>query len=319
MFSRRTLLGLAPWLGASCWASSYPDKPIRLVVLFPPGQGIDYYARYVAEHLGAVLGQPVLVENRVGANGLIAVQSVKAAPADGLTVLISSPSPMSIAAAFGRPLPYDPLKDFKPVLGLLRSNGLYLVSGESRVTTFQDLVAWSKSLPVPLTLGTYAEGYHLSSQQLANVAGVRFQNVPYRGAVAMLQDLVGGRIDAGYSDMATAHELVRTGKLRALASTGERRNPLYPEVATLDESAVPGYFFHSWNAFFVRSETPGAVVAKLAESLRNVVANPRFQELLRARGTEPLTDESAVIQRSIALEVETYRALIARNRITANQ
>lgn len=312
-FAAVTAAALTCVTAALAQTERFPDRPIRVVVLFPAGNGIDTHARTFSDALANELGQPVVVDNKPGGNGIIALQAVKSAPADGYTVLISSSSPTTIATAFGKSLPYDPFKDFKPVGGFIRSVGIFTVPGDSTVTSIRELVAAAKAKPDPATVGTYADAYYLTSQQLANMAGFKLQNVPYKGQSVMLQDLIGGRVDMAYGDTQSPQELIKVGKLRALAVTGASRHVAYPSVPTVAESGFPDFTYYSWNAFFVRSETPAPVAAKLGAAIRQVLSSPDFQAATRSRGAEPMLDDVPMVQRMMVQEVELYKALIAKN------
>lgn len=303
--------------GAIAQTPHFPDRPIKVVVLFPAGNGIDIHARNFADALAREIGQPVLVDNRPGGNGIIALQAVKSAPADGYTLLVSSSSPTTIASAFGRTLPYDPFKDFKPVIGFIRSVGIFTAPGDSKLHTLQDVVASAKASGQPLTLGTYADAYNLTSQQLAGMAGFRIQNVPYKGQSVMLQDLVGGRVDMAYGDTQSPQELIKAGKVRAIAVTGTSRHAGYPSVPTVAESGFPDFSYFSWNAFFVRSETPAPIINTLEAAIRKVLSAPAFQEMTRSRGADPLLDEGPTIQRMMLEEVTLYKGLIAKTQTAA--
>ncbi|TWG79026.1 tripartite-type tricarboxylate transporter receptor subunit TctC [Cupriavidus gilardii J11] len=302
------LLGSA---GARAQEAGFPDRPLKIILMFPAGNGLDTSTRNFADALSKDLKQPVVVENRPGANGTIAFSAARMAPADGYTLLVGSSSGMTIPIAFGRSLPYDPFKDFKIVGGMLRAQAILTVPADSRITSMRDLVEVAKARPDPITIGTYSDGYYLTSQRLAKMAGIRLQNVPYKGYPTVLPDLVAGRIDMAYGDATATQELIKTGKIRPVAVTGTSRHVNYPDVPTVAESGFPDFSYYSWDVFLVRSETPAPITEKLKAAVRRVLNGRDYPASLRANGSEPMLDDLPAIQRMIAEEVTLYKSLIA--------
>lgn len=279
--------------------------------MFPAGNGLDTSTRNFADALSKELKQPVVVDNRPGANGVIAFTAAKTSPADGYTLLVGSSSGITIPTAFGRSLPYDPFKDFKPVGGMLRAQAIFTVPADSKITSMRALVEVAKAKPTPITIGTYSDGYYLTSQRLANMAGIRLQNIPYKGYPTALPDLVAGRIDMAYGDATATQELIKTGKIRPLAVTGTSRHVNYPDVPTVAESGFPDFSYYSWDIFLVRSETPAPITEKLKTAVRRVLNGREYPASLRANGSEPMLDDLPAIQRMLTEEVALYKSLIA--------
>lgn len=310
-FSAAGSAALLTSAGARAQEAGFPDRPLKIILMFPAGNGLDTSTRNFADALSKDLKQPVVVENRPGANGTIAFSGARMAPADGYTLLVGSSSGMTIPIAFGRSLPYDPFKDFKIVGGMLRAQAIFTVPADSRITSMRDLVEVAKSRPNPITIGTYSDGYYLTSQRLAKMAGIQLQNVPYKGYPTVLPDLVAGRIDMAYGDATATQELIKTGKIRPVAVTGTSRHVNYPDVPTVAESGFPEFSYYSWDVFLVRSETPAPVTEKLKAAVRRVLNGRDYPASLRANGSEPMLDELPAIQRMIAEEVTLYKSLIA--------
>jgi len=296
---------------ASAQEEPFPSRPVRIVLLMAAGNGLDTATRTFADMLAKELGQPVLVDNRPGASGIIAFQTVKSAPADGYTLLIGSSSPTTVYTAMKKPLPYDPFKDFKPVAGLLRAIALFSAPADSKLTSLRDLPAFAKAKPSPVTVGTYTDLYNFGLQRLARTTGVPLENVPYKGYSAMLLDLMGDRgVDIAFGDATAPQELIKTGKIRALAVTGKNRLPTLPDVPTVAESGFPDYTFYSWDVFFVRSETPAPIAEKLGAAIRRVLNGPDFPAYLRANGgSEVMLDSVPEIQRMMDNEVAAFKAI----------
>jgi len=306
LIAAASLTGVA----ASAQEESFPSKPVRIVLLMAAGNGLDATTRTFADMLAKELGQPVLVDNRPGASGIIAFQTVKSAPADGYTLLIGSSSPTTVYTALKKPLPYDPFKDFKPVAGLLRATALFSVPADSKLTSMRDLPAFAKAKSGPVTVGTYTDLYNFGLQRLAHATGVPLENVPYKGYSAILVDLVGNRVDIAFGDATAPQELIRAGKIRALALTGKTRLATLPDVPTVAESGFPDYTFGSWDVFFVRSETPAPITEKLGAAIRRVLSGPDFPAYLRANGgSEVMLESVPEIQRMMENELAAFKAI----------
>ena len=268
--------------------SSYPERPIRLVVPFTVGGGSDAAARYFSEKLTSVLGQSVIVENRPGgASGSIGVLYVKNAPADGYTVLVGSSSPLVINPLAVKDMHYDPVKDFKPVHGLTKNTTAIVVSNESRYKTLGELIEASKNNQ-HFNAGTASAGFQLAANWFGEVGGFKFTHINYKGLNQVLTDVTSQVLDWAIVDLAGATPMIQGGRLRALAVTDERRHPRFPDVPTVVESGYPSYVYNTWTSFHVRSETPGHVVTKLAAAIDNVIRSDDAKRYAADAGTELL-------------------------------
>lgn len=307
---RRLLLALA---GAALACRSlaqgeaFPARTIKIVVPFTPGSGADNSARYFGEQLAAHWGQAVVVENKPGANGIIALQAVKNAPADGYTLLLASNSPMAVNPLLIKNLGYDPVKDYKPVSGLARSMNVIVVSNESPWPTIEALLAEARTRP--LSVGTYSAGYRLAALWLASVAGCEFGNVPYKGQAAIMGDVIGRQLDFALVDLGGAMALIKSGKLRALAVSGEARNPDLPELPTIREKGFKDYVQYSWTSFYLRSQTPDDLTAKLAAALQKTLASEEARAFVRKTGGELMPYPPEKMQRFHLEEIERFRRI----------
>jgi tripartite-type tricarboxylate transporter receptor subunit TctC len=289
--------------------SAFPTRAIKIVVPFTPGSGSDNSARYFGDQLAAQLGQAVVVENKPGANGIIALQSVKNAPADGYMLLLASNSPMAVNPLTIKDLGYDSVKDYKPVSGLTRGMNVIVVSNDSRFATVEALLAAAKTKP--LNVGTYSAGYQLAAAWLANVAGGEFTNVPYKGQAPIMTDVIGNQLDFALVDLGGAMQLIKSGKLRALAVSGEARHPDLPAVPTIREKGFNEYVQYSWVSFYVRSQTPDDVTAKLADALQKALASDDARAFVRKTGGELMPYPPEKMQRFHLEEIARFRKIAA--------
>ncbi|AOY95804.1 ABC transporter substrate-binding protein [Cupriavidus sp. USMAA2-4] len=308
---RRRFLALLPLLAAAAAAprparaAGYPERPLRVLVPFPPGSGTDDSARYVAQSLTAQTGQPVVVDNRPGASGIIAAKAAAASPADGYTLFITTNTTHAANASLFRTLPYDPVKDFAPVSLIARSGLVLVVPADSPVRTVADLSALAKARAGKLTFASGSSSTRIAGELYKMMSGAPAEHIPYKGVPQALTDLMGHQVDFMVSDISPARPLIQGGKLRAVAVTTARRHPLFPEVPTMAESGLPGYEMTAWVAAFFPAATPPALVARMNALIRQALAAPATIEHFGRTGGEavPSTpDELAAFVRSETLK-----------------
>jgi tripartite-type tricarboxylate transporter receptor subunit TctC len=271
---------------AAAQEDKFPNHPIRVIVPFTPGAGSDIAARFFGDQLSGVLRVPVVVENKPGAFGAVAVGAVKSSPADGYTLLLGGNSPVVVNPLFVADLSYDPVKELKPVSGLARNTNVFIVPASSPIHSIADLVHAAKMGKRPLNVGTPASGYQLVMEWFARESGAKFNHIPYKGGAQCYTDVVGGQLDMAVAELAGTLELIKTGKLRALATTGETRHPSLPDVPTVKESGFPDFVTYSWNSLYVRAETPEAVTKKLSDAMQRVLATDAARQFVKLAGTE---------------------------------
>lgn len=281
-------LVLAAPLAAHAQADSFPSKPIRIMVPFNAGSGSDETSRVYGEIVSKMLGQPIVVENRPGASGLLAIQAVKAAPADGYMILLASNSPMAVNPIVVKNLQYDPFKDFRPVHGLSVGPAAFVVRADSPYKTMQDLVDAARKEKRPLAVGNYSAGYQLIGTWLGVAGKVEVTHVPYKGGAQMVADVIGGQLDTGVNDFSGVVPLIKAGKLRALAITGGERSPMLPDIPTMIESGFPGFETYVWASLFVRAETPDDITKKLADAFEAALNSPEGKTYQASRPGQPL-------------------------------
>ncbi len=275
LFALLTACLIAP--SAQAQAPSFPTKPIRVIVPFTAGSGSDSASRAYGEVMSRLLGQPVVVENRPGGSGVVAIQAVKGAPADGHTILLASVSPMAVNPVLVKNLPYDAFKDFRPVHGLTVGPAAFIVKGDSPHKTMGEFVAAARKDKQTINVGNYSDGYMLVGAWLGTVGGFPVNHVTYKGGVQMQTDVVGGTLDIGVNDFGGVVPLVKEGRLRVLAITSDKRDPMLPNIPTMKESGFPDFETYVWASFYVRSETSDEITNKLAETVRKAMESPEGQ------------------------------------------
>jgi tripartite-type tricarboxylate transporter receptor subunit TctC len=294
----------------------FPERAIRILVPFAPGGIADITARAVGEHMARSLGQPVVIDNRPGAGGIVASQAVATAAPDGHTLLLMS-NGHAVSVGLFRKLPYDPQKDFAPIgtLGFF-DLGLFVASG-SRFAHLKALLDFARAHPGRLKVGTIAPGstQHLSARLFESVAGIETLVVPYPGSPAVLVALRAGEIDAAFEIAGPVVPQVQAGAVRALAVSSGERNPALPEVPTAAQAGLPGYDVASWNALAAPAGTPPEVLAKLGDAVREAVAAPAVRERLGRLGVRVHGSSAAELQALLGREIQRWGAVIRAAKI----
>jgi tripartite-type tricarboxylate transporter receptor subunit TctC len=266
-------------------AQTFPSKPIKVIVSFPPGGAADQIARAVSVPLSEALGQPVVVENRAGANGNIGAEAVAKSPADGYTLLMSSGGTVSINPHLYSKMAYDPVKDLTPVAAAARVLVFLESNPKVPVNNVQEFLAYVKANPGRLSFGTPGSGSspHLAAEMMKAQANIFATHIPYRGAAPAMQDLLGGQIDFMF-DPGIGLNHVRAGKLKMLAVGSPTRSPLFPDVPTMAEAGLKGFDADSWFGFYAPAATPPAVVSKLNAEINKILGTKAFQDRITALG-----------------------------------
>jgi tripartite-type tricarboxylate transporter receptor subunit TctC len=289
----QTLLGLAA-AGALVDANgqtvgrepAYPAKPIRFVVPFPPGGTADIQGRMLAEKLAQRLGQQVVIDNRAGANGIIGMELVARAPADGYTIIIATVGTWSVHPYLYK-LPYDVLKDFAPIIHIAVTPAVLVVHPSVPVRTVKELIALARRRPGEINYGSVGVGglFHISTELLAFMTQIKLTHVPYKGGALALTDLIGGHIHVMFNSTIVTIPHIRSGKVRALATSGAQRVAVLPDLPTIAESGVPGYEASTWSAIGAPARTPRALVERLNRELAAVLQLPDIQARHAAAGS----------------------------------
>jgi tripartite-type tricarboxylate transporter receptor subunit TctC len=270
-------------------AQQYPARPIRFIVPFAPGGGTDVLARLLAPRLTESLGQPVVVDNRGGAGGVIGADIAAKAPADGYTIVLGSPGPLTINPNLQK-LPYDPQRDFAPIVLATISPFTMVVHPSLPVGSVKDFIALAKAKPGSLNFGTSGNGAvnHFSAEQFKSLAGVDLVHIPYKGSGPAALDLVAGRLHVMFENLPTVLPHVRSGKLKMLAVGTKTRSALVPEYPTVAEAGVPGYESSTAFGVLAPAKTPAAIITRLNQESSKAVQRPDSRDKLSGLGLEPV-------------------------------
>ncbi len=310
--SRRNLLAaaLSPAV-AQAQATHYPDRPIRLIVPFPPGGGVDLTARLLAEPLSRVLGQPVVVENRGGAGGVIGVEAMSRSPADGYTLSLTGASTVT-AGPHLRRLPYDPF-ELRHVTRLVRMPFIVAVRNTLPAYSLAEFAALARRAEIRWASGGIGTSQHLAGELFKQKSGLPMVHIPYRGTGPALNDLAAGVVDAYFGDPATLG-LIRAGQARAMAVTSPERWPLLPETPAAAE-AVPGYQAENWYGLAAPGATPDVVVALLSARIRALLAEPAVAKRFDDSGLHPATLDPAEYVGFLRQDAETWGRVVRAGNI----
>lgn len=320
--TRRTLIsGLASFalLGFATMtpalAQGFPNKPIKFVVPFPPGSATDTSARYFAKKLSEMTSQPVIIDNKAGGNSFIAVRAVLAAPADGYTVFIGSNSSLAVNAALFKSLPYDPIADFSPLTMMVRAPAVLIVPGTSSHTTLPELIAAAKAKPGALNYAHGSAGYQLMAELFNESANVRTYGVPFKSATDSVVAVASETVQLAFVEITSAQELVKSGKLRALAVASANRVSALPSVPTSAEAGLPGFSAYVWVAAMVSSKTPKAETEKLAALMTKIENLPETREFYERIGGEVMRGGPEEMRAFQNAEIDLWKRIAVKAKI----
>jgi len=290
---------------------SYPSRPVRLVVGFPPGGTTDIVARVLGQWLSERLSAPFVIENRPGAGTNVATETVVRAPADGHTLLVVTPA-NAINTSFNDKLDFDFERDITPVASLIRSPYVLEVFPDFPAKTVSELIAYAKANPGKIDVASFGTGTasHLSAEMFKMMAGVQMQHVPYKGSAPMVTDLLGGQVQVAFDNLPASIEHIKAGRLRALAVTTAKRSETMPDVPTLGEF-LPGYETSSWLAIGAPSKTPNEVIVTLNREINAGLIDPKVKAKLADLGATVLPGSPVDSARLIADETEKWRKVVS--------
>lgn len=315
------LAGALTGLPAIAAAQGYsPARPVKFIVPFPPGGAIDTLARLTAQHLSANWGQPVTVENRPGAGGIIGTEALAKASPDGLTFGWGAVSTHGINATLYRKLPYDTIRDFAPVAPVAIVPNLLVVNSNLPAQTVNDLVALARQQPGKLGYASAGSGttLHISCELFKKLAHVDLLHVPYKGSGPALTDVLAGEVPVMCDSVTSALPHLRSGKLRALGITSTRRSSLLPSVPTLAEAGVPGYEMNPWFGVFAPAGTPAATVAQVNHDIQKVLGLAAVRARLSDIGAEPMSATPEQFAAQVRADVDKWSRVIRELGITAD-
>lgn len=272
--------------------AQYPTKPVHIVVPYPAGGAVDAFARVLTQQLSEMWGQQVVVDNRPGASTMIGAEQVAKSPPDGYTLLLTAELTLVIVPHLYEKIPYDPLRDFAPVVALVSATQALVANPSLPVKTVKDLVALAKAKPGQLTFGSFGNGStgHLNMEVLQAMTGARFNHIPYNGAGPAMNDVIGGHIDFMLAALSIVKGNVQAGKLHMIGVGSNHRSSEFPDVPTLSESGAPGFEAKSWFGLVAPAGTPPDVIKKINQDVTRVISDHAFAEkYLAAQGLESIT------------------------------
>ena len=326
MMTRRRALGAsaalvslvaAPGAGR---AQDFPTKPIKLVIPFTPGGVTDNIGRLMAERMGRELGQPLVVDNRAGANGRIGTDAVAKSPPDGYTLLVGSVGAFTIHPHMIK-VPYDPVNDLVPISLIATNDVVIVLNPERPPKTAQEFIAWCKANSGKLQYGSSGIGSptHLAAELFRNRVGFDIVHVPYKGDSAAIMDVVAGVVDFSFSTISATISLINGGKLRAIAVTGLNRSAILPNVQTLDESCLKGFNAESWVGLFAPARTPDAVIQRIYGAVKTSLADPEVRQKLVAGGNTIVGNDTAQYRAFLAAEWDKWGEVVRKNNIKLDE
>jgi tripartite-type tricarboxylate transporter receptor subunit TctC len=312
-------------LGLLCSATTvraqtaYPSRTIRLVVAFNPGGSTDLIARLLAQHIGSILGQTVIVENRGGADGAVGTASVSRTTPDGYTIMMGTNSTLAINPLLYKDITYNPIADFAPVSLVARSPNILVSSAKFNAKSVIDVIARAKAAPNKLNVGTGASMHILNSAMFRNMAGVTWVDVPYKGSGPAINDLLAGQIDLLFDQMPSSLVQIKGGGgLKAVAVTSRERTPLAPDIPTIAESGLPGFESTSWWGVFAPAKTPPDIIASLNAALKQALTDPKLLATFANMGLEPWQSTPEELGKLLVDERIKWQKVIADNNVAVN-
>jgi tripartite-type tricarboxylate transporter receptor subunit TctC len=316
IFARLTLTALLSVAvivgGAGLAFAEYPDKPVHLLLPFPPGGAVDIVARVMTAKMAADLGQPIIIENKSGAGGIVATEAVAKSTADGYTLLLTTPN-HTINAALRASLPYDTEKDLVPISIIAEVPEVLVSNPQAPFKTFQEFVAYAKKNPGKLDYASAGIGTlpHVTMELLLRRLGIQVTHVPYRGAAPAMTDLLSGVVQLKLDTYATSHPNVVAGRLHMLAIASSHRSKLMPETPTIAELGLPGYEGILWIGMMAPAGTPQAVIDRLVAASKKAAADPGVAAKLDQQGVDPVGGTPAQFAERIKRELKEWRELAA--------
>ncbi len=314
------ILVLVALCGAALAASAqgYPSKPIRIVVGFPPGGGNDIVARLVGAKMQEAWGQPVVIDNKPGANSIIATEFVAKSAPDGYTLLVNATGGMSVNPVLYSKLPYDPLRDFVSISMIGMFPLVLAVTPSLPVNSVQELIAYARAYPGKLNYSAGSTAFQVASEMFKQMTGTDIKHIPYKGSVQAINAVIAGDVQMTIVDSPPALPHVKAKQMKGLAVTSITRAAPAPEVPTLSEAGVPGYEVNLWIGAFAPAGTPGDIAARLTNEVMRIVKLPDVREKLAAMGVEPVGDTSEQLARTIRNEIARYGPVVKAANIRAD-
>ena len=300
-------IALFTWSAVS-FAQTYPNRTTKIIVPFVAGGPTDVQARWAAQQLNTALGQPFIVENRVGGGGVPGVESVVKSPADGYTLLAGNPGPLTVAPGVKTNMPYQTNRDLIPIMLIARTASCLGIHPSVPANNVKEFVAYVKANPDKVNYGSPGVGTvgHLSLELFSSMAGIKINHIPYKGAAQFQTDLIAGHIQIAQIQLANCIPLLKQGKIKTIGLTADKRNSLAPDIPTIAEQGMPGFQSYNWNGILAPAGTPSAITDKIYSVLSKQLASKENQQLFISQGFEPSNVTPEEFANFITLETEKW-------------
>ena len=313
----RTLLASVAALALGLAHAQFPNKPIKIVVANPPGGQTDVATRIIAQEMSNILKQPIIIENKPGANSNLGAEWVKTQPADGYTLIVTAINNFGSNPALLKEMPFDPLRDFRMIVHTISSTNVLVVGPQSRFRTLQEIVNEAKANPGKLSFGTAGAGssMYLFIELLKSMTKIELLHVPYQGSAKANIDVMGGQIDMQFDSMPGASALIKDGRLRPIAVSSAKRSPVLPEVPTVAEAGVAGFEAESWLGLAAPKGTPDDVIRILNKAANDAMQTPKVRDQLLGMGTRPIGGTPEEFTRFVADQIALWKKVVTDNKI----
>jgi len=301
-------------------AQAWPNKPVKMIIPFPPGGGTDILARPLAQKLSEKWGQPVVIDNRGGAGGTIGAKAAADAPADGYTLLFGLLGVNAIAQSLYANAGFDSSKDFAAITMVANTTNILVVHPSVPANSVQELIAYAKANPGKLNYATPGNGTpsHLATEIFNKMAGVQITHVPYKGSGPAMADMLSGQVQVWIANAPPMLPYVKSGKLRALATTSAKRSPFLPDIPTLDESGLKGYEADTWFGLFAPAKTPKAVLDKIHADVVEALRSKEIQDVYAQQGAEVIADSSESFAKRLTADIAKWKQIVADLKLRAD-
>ena len=313
--AQAAVLAAATALATPAFAQAYPSKPLKFVVPFPAGSATDVVGRIIAQAMGDAFGQPVAVENKAGANGILGAEAVKAAPGDGYTFLVTTSTTQAANVSLYKKLPYDPVKDFTPIGKMGETGFILMVRSEFPAKDLREFIAYGKANPGKMAYGHGSSGSLVSAALLSQMAGLDVVSVPYKGIPPALTDLLGGQLQFAFADVGNAVAQINGGRLKGLGVTTTRRAGKAPTVPPIGDT-VKDYAVSAWFGLMAPAGLPADVLAKAQSTFLAVMAKPEVRDKIQGAGIDVDVQDSAQLARTIDAEIRKWASWVKAANIT---
>ena len=301
-------------------AQAWPNRPVKMIIPFPPGGGTDILARPLAQKLSEKWGQPVVIDNRGGAGGTIGAKAAADAPADGYTLLFGLLGVNAIAQSLYANAGFDSSKDFAAITMVANTTNILVVHPSVPANSVQELIAYAKANPGKLNYATPGNGTpsHLATEIFNKMAGVQITHVPYKGSGPAMADMLSGQVQVWIANAPPMLPYVKSGKLRALATTSAKRSPFLPDIPTLDESGLKGYEADTWFGLFAPAKTPKAVLDKIHADVVEALRSKEIQDVYAQQGAEVIADSSESFAKRLTADIAKWKQIVADLKLRAD-